>query len=83
MEKFDSDKRYHVAAIVLIDIKKQTELLFDNDVISEHLLLYWKLSCCIENSLKIFFILLIIFCKQNGLFVRDVFFTSVPQQPII
>lgn len=27
MEKFDSDKRYHVAAIVsLIDIKKQTEL---------------------------------------------------------
>lgn len=64
MEKFDSDKRYHVAAIVLIDIKKQTELFFDNDVISEHLLLYWKLSCCIENSLKIFFILLIIFCKM-------------------
>lgn len=78
MEKLDSDKRYHVAAIVLIDIKKQnkTELFLIT-------MSYLNISCCIENSSKIFFILLIIFCKQNGLFLRHVFFTSVPQQPII
>ena len=82
MENFDSDKRYHVAAIVLIDIKKQTELFLIT-------MSYLNISCCIENCpavLKIprkSFVLLTIFCKQNGLFFRHVFFTSVPQQPII
>lgn len=70
MEKFDSDKRYHVAAIVLIDIKKQTELFFDNDVISEHLLLYWKLSCCIENSLKNLFYF-VNYILQTKWFIRQ------------
>lgn len=42
MEKFDSDKRYHVAAIVLIDIKKQTELFLIT-------MSYLNISCCIEN----------------------------------
>ena len=42
MEKFDSDKRYHVAAIVLIDIKKKTELFLIT-------MSYLNISCCIEN----------------------------------
>ena len=44
MEKFDSDKRYHVAAIVLIDIKKQTELFLIT-------MSYLNISCCIKNGL--------------------------------
>lgn len=56
MEKFDSDKRYHVLAIVLIDIKKQTELfLITMSYLNISCSVYWKLSCCIENSLKIFY----------------------------